>query len=606
MTDIKDGMKKWGGIVKKCYYILLTMIFLLSSFTTVSQNGFAADRDKAKITVDTLNVRSGPGLGHSVVGQVHKNKEYPILSEKGDWLQIQMNGKRGWIAGWYAKKIKAQQSENDPSSNTGIWISSKVDALNVRSGPDTSFTVVGQIYPHEKFQSIDTKGSWTKIKYKNREAWVASWLTQSSTPSSEKKKEPEQSSDKSIVNATSLNVRSGPGTSYSVVGSLRKGDHVEIIQIQNGWYKVSYQNGKGWVAGRYVTKSENEDKQPSTPPTAPTSLKKGKITATILNVRDKGSLQGKVVGQLKKNQIVEILKVENKWAYVQWNQSKGWAASWFIEEVKEDNTSQPEGDLSNEPSLTLLYDGTNLRSGPSTKDSVVDRGNKGDQFPILSKEGDWFKIKLSSTKEAYVAGWIVSVTGASTPEVNHPTVGDYLKGKTVVIDAGHGGNDGGAVGTTYGTLEKVLNLNVAKAVSSKLKAAGAKVVMTRSDNQYISLPYRVYLAHTHSADAFISVHFNSSIFPSAKGVNSFYYSKLKDAPLAHAIQDELVRQTGLRNRGVKFGNFQVLRTNHQPATLLELGFISNSQEEHYVRSAAYTDKAGHAIYRGLAKFFSNR
>ncbi|WP_408011717.1 N-acetylmuramoyl-L-alanine amidase [Pseudalkalibacillus sp. A8] len=256
--------------------------------------------------------------------------------------------------------------------------------------------------------------------------------------------------------------------------------------------------------------------------------------------------------------------------------------------------------------MSLLYDGTNLRSGPSTSHKVVARGNKRDQFPILSKQGDWYKIKLSNQKEAYVAGWIVSLNGASLPEVTHPSVGDHLTGKTIVVDAGHGGHYGGAVGTTYGTIERDLNLSVAKTVSSKLQAAGAKVVLTRNDNQYVSLPYRVYLTYSNSADAFISLHFNSSIFPSAKGINSFYYSKSKDARLASSLQDELVRQTGLSNRGIAYGGFHVLRSNRQPAALLELGFLTNSQEEHYIRTANYKDKAGHAIYRGLAKYFSTK
>ncbi len=598
--------------MKRFWYGVLMMLLLLGSFSTVGDNIVtAADHKKAKITVSTLNVRSGAGLGHAVIDQVHKNKEYPILSEKGDWLQIKIGSKKGWIAGWYAKKIITSTNSGGSAgdgnvSSGGKWISAKVDALNVRSGPDTSFAVLGQIYPHQKFQSVETKGSWTKINYNNSTAWVASWLIQSaSTPESEDE-ETTSGGGKSTVNATSLNVRSGPGTSHSIVGSLRKGDQVEILNIQNGWYEVKYAQGKGWVAGRYVTKSEEKPSETPTTPSAPnTSTKRAKVTASILNVRDQGSLQGKIIGQLKQGNTVNILKNDSNWAYVEWDRSKGWVASWFLEEIKESDTSTPGNDLSNEPSISLLYDGTNLRSGPSTSYAVVDRGNKGDQFPILSKEGNWYKIKLSGNKEAYVAGWIVTVVGASTPEVTHPTVGDHLKGKTIVVDAGHGGHDGGAVGTTYGTLEKVLNLNVAKTVSAKLESAGAKVVMTRSDNQYISLPYRVYLSHAHNADAFISVHFNSSIFPSARGINSFYYSKEKDRPLASSMQDELVRQTGLSNRGVEFGNFQVLRSNRQPSVLLELGFLSNSQEEHYVRTSAYIDKAGHAIYRGLAKYFSN-
>ncbi|WP_261129630.1 SH3 domain-containing protein [Bacillus sp. Marseille-Q3570] len=594
--------------MRKYWYIFFVSMLVTGTLLPDLGNSVsAANHGNARITVDTLNVRSGPGLGNPIVAQVHKNKEYPILSESGDWIQIQTGSIKGWIAGWFAKKtnkFSTDQSDNINSSS-GKWVSSNVDGLNVRSGPDTSFTVLGQIYPHEKFQTIETKGSWTKINYKSNNGWLASWLIQSTSHPT--RTETPSTTDQSVVNVASLNVRNGPGTTSNVIGSVSKGDVVEILDIQNGWYKIKFNKGNGWVAGKYVTKSTEADTTSGTPSTPPsTSSAKAKVSASILNLRDKGSLNGKIIGQLKKNAEVAVLKEQNDWSYIEYGKMKGWAASWYLEKNKKTTTPNKNEDLSKEPSITLLYNGTNLRSGPSTNHTVVARGNKGDQFPVLSKQGDWYKIKLSNQQEAYVAGWIASLSGASLPEVAHPTVGDHLKGKTIVVDAGHGGHDSGAIGITYGTLEKDLNLSVAKTVSSKLQAAGAKVVMTRDDNQYISLPYRVYLAHSNQADAFISLHFNSSIFPSAKGIHSFYYSKLKDAALASFLQDELVRQTGLSNRGVAYGNFQVLRTNHQPAALLELGFLSNSQEEHYLRTASYKDKAGHAIYRGLAKYFSTK
>ncbi|MCF6408625.1 SH3 domain-containing protein [Pseudalkalibacillus salsuginis] len=565
----------------------------------------AANQGYVKINVDTLNVRSGPGLDNSVVAQVHKNKEYLILSEKGEWLQIQVGNKKGWIAGWFARKVNKSSNEST-GSPTDQWVSSIVDGLNVRSGPDTSFSILGQIHSHEKYQAIETKESWTKIRYKNSTGWLASWLTESANKRSTKQNP--TSTGQSVVNIPNLNVRSGPGTNYNVIGSISKGHGVEILNIQNGWYEIKLKQGKGWVAGKYVTKALNPGRSSGTPSAPPASslAAKAKVTAKILNVRDKATLNGKVVGQVMKDSEVKIVKKEHDWAYIEYGNKKGWVASWFLEELKSSTTPSTERNLSNNPSVSLLYDGTNLRNGPSTSHKAVARGNKGDQFPVLSKQGDWYKIKLSKQQEAYVAGWIVSLSGTSMPEVTHPTVGDHLKGKTIVLDSGHGGYDGGAVGITYGTIERDLNLSVAKTVSSKLQAAGAKVVMTRNDHQFVSLPFRVYLSHSNSADAFISLHFNSSIFPSAKGINSFYYSKSKDAPLASSLQDELVRQTGLSNRGVAHGDFQVLRNNRQPAVLLELGFLSNSQEEHYLRTATYKDKAGHAIYRGLAKYFSSK
>ncbi|WP_408007043.1 SH3 domain-containing protein [Pseudalkalibacillus sp. A8] len=233
-----------------------------------------------------------------------------------------MAAKKGWIAGWFAIKISKSSngSTGSSSSPTGQWVSSKVDGLNVRSGPDTSFSILGQIYPHEKFQTIEAKESWIKINYKNSTGWLDSWLIEStSKPSSSQNP---TSTERSVVNATSLNVRSGPGTNYNVIGSVSKGDVVEIMNIQNSWYEINLKQGKGWVAGKYVTKGQNSDSS-SGIPSALSPTVKAKVTASILTVRDKGSLNGKVIGQLTKNSQVNIVKKENDWAYIENGKTKG-------------------------------------------------------------------------------------------------------------------------------------------------------------------------------------------------------------------------------------------------------------------------------------------
>ncbi|WP_349407988.1 SH3 domain-containing protein [Pseudalkalibacillus sp. SCS-8] len=572
--------------------IVCIFFLLLSSFVMTDKNDMvsAESNNRALITVDALNVRSGPGLDYPIIVQVHKNHKYPILSKNKDWLQIKVGSKKGWIASWYAEELSVDNAFPSDGNGNREWIRSKVEGLNVRNGPDTSFQVIGTIAPQQTYQLLDTKGSWTKIRYHDTTAWVASWLVES--VEKEKKITP---SNHSTVSATSLNIRSGPGTNHSVVGSLRKGDKVDVLQRKEGWSQIQYNQLKGWVAERYLTNGPPKTASPIQP-------KKAKVTVSILNVRNQGSLQGKIVGQLTKGTTVTIVETKNNWAYIESDQTKGWTASWFLQEIDNENTNSSE----NEPFVALLHDGTNLRSGPSTSHPVIHRGDMGDQFPLVAKVGDWYKIRLENNKEAYVAGWIVSVAGSSLPGVSHPTVGDHLRGKTIVLDPGHGGHDSGAVGVAYGSLEKDLNLKVGLAVAAKLQAAGAKVILTRTDHRYVSLHHRVTLSHMHNADAFISLHFNSSTFPSARGINSFYYSKTKDTKLATSIQDEIVRQTGLSDRGVLFGNYQVLRTNNRPSVLLELGFLSNSQEEHYIRTSTYMDKSAHGIYRGLAQYFSKR
>lgn len=547
---------------------------------------------KIRVNVDVLNVRSGPGLSHKVISQLRKDEQYPLVDEENNWSKIQLSdSKTGWVASWLVSEIKSE------TSSSGSSISSNVDGLNVRTGPGLTFSILGQIYPSQQFPFIAEKGSWTNINYNGKSAWVASWLI------SKKESDPQPQSKDTLatIQATILNVRTGPSTSYPKIGILEQGDQIVITDVKDGWYEIDFNNQKAWVAGDYVKKQTEETKENENNPTTI----KAKVTATVLNVRESGSLNGKVIDQITQNTSVEIHKEENDWAYISYgSSSNGWVAGWFLKKESSSDSTETNIDQTDAPKVMLMYDATNLRSGPSTSYSILERGNKGDQFPIISTVGDWYKILLPNNTEAYVAGWIVTASN-ELPPVEQEGVADLLKGKTFVIDPGHGGRDSGAVGCCNRILEKNLTLKTAELLASKLDSAGAKVIMTRRDDRYISLMFRVSVSHYYDADGFISLHYNSSIFPSARGVMSFYYNEAQEKGMATAIQRELIKATKLNDRGVRYGNYQVLRTNRQPSVLLELGFLSNPEENYLVNTDAYQEKIAEAIYLGLGRYFDS-
>lgn len=177
----------------------------------------------------------------------------------------------------------------------------------------------------------------------------------------------------------------------------------------------------------------------------------------------------------------------------------------------------------------------------------------------------------------------------------------------ICIDPGHGGLDPGAVGPG-GTKEKDVTLAVAKRVASRL-ASACEVKLTRDADKRLGidenadLAARVAVAEHHLADAFISIHCNAGP-ASARGVETYAYKPGgKGEQLAKAVQDELVKATGLVNRGVKFANYYVIRKTSMPAVLIELGFISNSTEERLLVSAEFQDKVAQAIAQGVAAVF---
>lgn len=147
---------------------------------------------------------------------------------------------------------------------------------------------------------------------------------------------------------------------------------------------------------------------------------------------------------------------------------------------------------------------------------------------------------------------------------------------TIVIDAGHGGSDSGAVNGTR--LEKNDNLRLARAVRDNLIAQGQKVIMTRDSDVNVSLLQRSAISNSNNADLFVSLHRNSVANPAANGVENWVQtgSPAINTTYAQNVLSRVVAVGVQSNRGVRVGNFSVLRNTNAPSMLFELGFISNT------------------------------
>lgn len=177
-----------------------------------------------------------------------------------------------------------------------------------------------------------------------------------------------------------------------------------------------------------------------------------------------------------------------------------------------------------------------------------------------------------------------------------------LEGRRIVLDPGHGGNDIGASGQN-GTIEKQVTLETANKIKAALEQAGAEVQMTRDDDEYVELEERVELAAENQADLFVSIHYDAFETNDVEGMTSYYYHK-RDQKLAECIHQHIfMEDIHARNRGVSYGDYYVLRENKVPAVLLELGYISNAEDEARINSAAFQEKVATGIVDGIKDFF---
>ncbi len=188
-------------------------------------------------------------------------------------------------------------------------------------------------------------------------------------------------------------------------------------------------------------------------------------------------------------------------------------------------------------------------------------------------------------------------THATTPAAVRPLI---------ILDAGHGGTDEGAKVNAF--KEKRLTLLTTLLAKKHLEEMGYRVVLTRSRDTFISLARRVSIANNVRATLFVSIHYNSSPSVEAKGIEIFYYNsgeagrKRASQRLANCILYRLLDQTAALSRGIKSGNFHVIRETDMPAVLIEAGFMTNKDERQKLRSRDYLDRVALGIAQGIDKY----
>ncbi|MFD1706144.1 N-acetylmuramoyl-L-alanine amidase [Siminovitchia sediminis] len=392
------------------------------------------------------------------------------------------------------------------------------------------------------------------------------------------------------------NIRSAPSDTASVVAQADRYDRLKVLQEKFGWYQVQLTNGTtGWVAGYIVSPGGTANKNKDT-----NRGQQAQVTANDVNVRSHPSLSGAIIGKLHSGDPVTIHSESNGWVQITYQNQQAWISKQFIRFA---------GETNQHPSAGFAYistDSTNLRARADLSAPVVTKGSAGERYPIAGQEGDWYKITLASGQTAYVASWVVSTekTAAPAKSAGHSSssAGTGLAGKTIVIDAGHGGYDPGT-SNSAGVTEKQLTMQTAQRLKEKLKAAGANVILTRTGDYFVSLPARTSTSHSYNADAFISLHYDSSQHRSANGVTAYYYHGYQH-DLARSINQVLDSSLHIKNRGTRIGNYQVIRNNNRPAALLELGYLSNPYEGRYVTTHSYQEQVANSIYHGLQSYFN--
>ncbi|QGU00481.1 N-acetylmuramoyl-L-alanine amidase [Candidatus Syntrophocurvum alkaliphilum] len=428
--------------IKKLITLTTLTIFILTTILTpiaLAQTGI--------ITGSIVNVREGPGTNYDTVGSIQKDTETTVIDTSDDWYKIQTDNLTGWVAEWLV------------NINEKLKIEVDRDLVNIRTGPDTTYSSLDQATKGDTYTLIQDQGDWLKIRLTDgSEAYIFADLVKIIKPENQEPQEKDIEILRKIeVTASSVNLRSGPDTSYDKVDEVSRGTILNVIsEPKDGWYQVKLENGDTpYIAGWLVKTIQEETSTPVPADKIPTVLINGEIKTfevdpiiengrTLVPLRAIFEAMGAVVEwdndtrtvTAVKNNTVVVLPIgsteptvnDEKWELdvpAKIVQDRTLAPLRFVGEafggeVDWDNDTRTvtiDGDTTkhNPKYVNVNGDEVELRTSPSSDSESIATARSGDRMIVVDERDGWYQVSRGG-RLAWVEGWVTEVEGDDEKE----------------------------------------------------------------------------------------------------------------------------------------------------------------------------------------------
>ena len=289
-----------------------------------------AQSNQGIVTATSLNVRSGPATSYTTKFIVNKGDNVTVEDSADGWYKITTkDGKNGWASSKYIQT----------SQNTTTTKVVSVSSLNMRSGPSTSYNIIEVLTKDTQVEVISIEDGWAKIKYNSKTGYVSNQYLSD--------KKVEEVTQIKYVNATTLNVRSGPSTTYSIIDTLKQNDEVKVISIEDGWAKIKHNDEIGYVSAEYLSDKKVEE------------VKQTKyVNATTLNVRSGPDTTYEILTTYKYGQEVKVVNIseDKEWAKIKYNDEYAYVSNKYLVDKLE---ADSENNDSNTGSITGTFENVN-------------------------------------------------------------------------------------------------------------------------------------------------------------------------------------------------------------------------------------------------------
>ncbi|MBZ6526204.1 N-acetylmuramoyl-L-alanine amidase [Aerococcaceae bacterium DSM 111021] len=415
------------------------------------------------------------------------------------------------------------------------------------------------------------------------------------------------------INKEFVVLRSQPATNSQAIVSLDMDSNINVISERNGWLRVRY-NGttEGWIP-EWLLESE-------------VLLTDQNLAAHLLVASPIYSDQSTDSEQLADVDAGTYLIVNfesNGWLQVVFENQYGYIPTSSVELIHQDDIPETVAEQETSPDtlpdemtpeeleaadrlVIVRQENQAFLSAPDLYSDIIYTPSSNQRFELIdtingSDETEFYLVEDESGIRGYIESRVSALGSDSLEHVGTTNPGSLAEA-TIMIDAGHGGEDSGAISLDNITYEKDVTLRTAELLQAKLEALGTTVVQTRSDDSFVDLEERTDLSNEANVDAFLSLHYDSSPVPDWHGTTTYYFHQ-DDFDLADSINQQL-SQFELPNNNVMFGNYHVLRENNQPSLLLELGYMSNSIDIDYIRSQEYLESITDLIIIGLYNYYN--
>ncbi len=352
-----------------------------------------------------INVRNQPSTSGTVIGSLEKGKVVTKLGTSGNWTKIDYNGKTGYVNTPYVKPYAG--SDDDLVVIDDGKAAYVTAAVNVRSGPGTSYVKLGELKKGDTVALVGSTGSWSIIKWGTGTAYVSSGYLSQSNPGTGS-----GTTTTTMVATANVNVRKGPGTSYAILGYLVKGETVQKTGTSGNWTQVKYNNQTAYVSSSYLSAYTGGG---STPPSSSTKLYALRETA----VRTGPSTAYRAIGYLEYGDSITYVGVFNSsWYEVQLGINTGYV---YAADVRMNSSGgSTSGGMVYATSTAPVYSST------STSSARLGYLYEGDSASRTGTVGStWVKINFEG-RTGYVQTSRVVVTTGGTSTSGFTTLNTWM------------------------------------------------------------------------------------------------------------------------------------------------------------------------------------